>query len=152
MSASLERMQMGGGVEAEERALVLAEKLNHLFGTVLHPEGRPYKNEEVARLIAESGKGKVSVRTIQKMRAAVSEDHGMGKIQALASFFGVPTAYFFDDRAEADVPAEAALRAAMRNAGIRQVALRADGLSPEGMELVRDVIERVRKSEGLSDS
>lgn len=130
-----------------------ADRLNRLFDTVLHPEGRPYKNSEVAEKIAASGKGTLSVRRIQQMRSTdPPANPSLSSVELIAGFFGVPTAYFFDDQVEADLDAEAtALRVAMHNAGIRQVALRADGLSPEGLELLRGVIERVRKAEGLSD-
>jgi hypothetical protein len=72
-------------------------------------------------------------------------------LEALSSFFGVPVAYFFDDEAAARIDAELALLSAIRDARVRQVALRASGLSTESLETIAEMIERVRKLEGLPE-
>ena len=48
------------------------------------------------------------------------------------------------------VDAELSLLASLRDASVRQVALRASGLSPESIDAIVEMIERVRKLEGLS--
>jgi hypothetical protein len=61
----------------------------------------------------------------------------------------VPPAYFFDDETSAQVEAELGLLTAMRDAGVRDVALRASGLSAKSLDTINDVIRRVRELEGL---
>ena len=73
----------------------------------------------------------------------------MKHIEALAGFFGVPPAYFFDDETAARVEAELDLLVAMKDAAVQKVALRAAGLSPRSLDSIAEVIERVRELEGL---
>ena len=75
----------------------------------------------------------------------------MRHIEALSDFFGVPPAYFFDDAVAERIDAELALLTSLRDAQVRQVALRASGLSAESIGAIVDMIERVRKLEGLPD-
>jgi transcriptional regulator with XRE-family HTH domain len=73
-------------------------------------------------------------------------------LEALADFFGVPPAYFFDDDAAARISAELDLLIALRDIEVRQIALRATGLSAQSLATVREVVERVRQLEGLAES
>jgi hypothetical protein len=70
-------------------------------------------------------------------------------LEALASFFGVPPAYFLDDEATAKVDAELDLLNAMRELGVHTVALRLAGLSAKSLQSIAEVVERVRELEGL---
>jgi hypothetical protein len=63
----------------------------------------------------------------------------------------VSPACFLDDQAAARVDADPALLSAIRGASVRQIALRASGLSTESLETIAEMIERVRKLEGLPD-
>ncbi|MEV7186372.1 hypothetical protein [Kitasatospora sp. NPDC093102] len=67
-------------------------------------------------------------------------------LEALAGFFHVSPAYFFDDRPE-EIVAELALLEALRDAGVRNMALRAVELSPEALDTVSDVIETIARRE-----
>ena len=73
----------------------------------------------------------------------------MHHLEALSEFFGVPPAYFFDDEVSARIDAELALLASLRDASVRQIALRASGLSAESIGAIVEMIERVRELEGL---
>ncbi len=130
-------------------ARTLSEKLNHLFETV-HPAGRgPYSNEEVAASIRERGGPTISGTYIWLLRKGGRDNPTMKHIEALAGFFGVPPAYFFDDETAAKVEAELDLLQAMKDSGVQKVALRAAGLSPKSLDSIAEVIDRVRELEGL---
>jgi transcriptional regulator with XRE-family HTH domain len=130
-------------------ARTLSEKLNHLFETV-HPAGRgPYSNEEVATSIRERGGPTISGTYIWLLRKGGRDNPTMKHIEALAGFFGVPPAYFFDDETAAKVEAELDLLQAMKDSGVQKVALRAAGLSPKSLDSIAEVIDRVRELEGL---
>ncbi|MBE1470558.1 hypothetical protein [Kibdelosporangium phytohabitans] len=54
-------------------------------------------------------------------------------LTALATFFGVPPAYFLDEKVRDEVEGALALINALKDAGIRDVALRAAGLPAESL-------------------
>jgi transcriptional regulator with XRE-family HTH domain len=126
----------------------LADRLNRLFGTV-HPPGRgPYSNEEVARAIRAEG-GDISRAYLSYLRKGDRDNPTLQHLEALAKFFGVPAAYFFDDGVAAETDAQLEILAALRDGGVRSVALRVAGLSPKGLHAVSAMIEEVRALEGL---
>lgn len=128
--------------------LTLADKLNHLFGTVV-PSGRePYTTEEVAREITAGGVS-ISGSYIWLLRKGQRNNPTLRHVEALAKFFGVPPAYFFDDKVTASVNADLRLLVALRDTKVQRVALRAAGLSAESLHSITEVIERVRELEGL---
>ena len=135
--------------EGERSARTLAEKLDRLFEVVHPPDRGEHTHEEVAAALRERGGPTISATYIWQLRRGHRDNPTKRHLEALADFFGVPPAYFFDDAAAERVDAELQLLAAMRDASVRGVALRAFGLSAEGLGMVRDVIEYARKVEGL---
>lgn len=130
----------------------LAEKLDRLFRS-MHPRNRAeYSHEEVAEAIRSRGGPTISATYLWQLRRGVRDNPTKKHLEALADFFGVSPAYFFDDEAAARIDAELELLAALRDAPVRQVALRAFGLSTESLTAITEMIERVRQLEGLSDS
>ena len=127
----------------------LAERLEHLFRTV-HPASRgEYSSEEVANAIAERGGATISATYIWMLRKGTRDNPTKKHIEALSDFFGVAPAYFFDDEAAARIESELAVVAALRDAAVHRVALRAAGLSPESLAALAEMIDRVRTLEGL---
>ena len=131
----------------EQRSL--ADKLEHLFRTVRETARREYSNEEVAAAIARDQGVTISASYIWYLRTGQRDNPTLKHLNALAAFFGVPAAYFLDDETSDRVDAELALVTAMKDAGVRDVALRATGLSPKSLGTINDVINRVRELEGL---
>lgn len=128
----------------------LAYKLDRLFQTV-RPEGgrKEYTAEEVAAALRERGGPTISGSYVWQLRRGVKDNPTKRHLEALADFFGVPAAYFFDDgELAARVDAELRLLASMRDAGVRRVAARVAGLSVEGIEAIIAMIEHVRRLEG----
>jgi transcriptional regulator with XRE-family HTH domain len=118
-----------------------AERLEHLFRTV-HPEGRrPYSLEEVASGIASQGYEPVSAAYIWALRKGQRENPTIRTVEALAGFFGVPPAYFFDDVLATKTDSELALLSRLREAGGRSMAERAEDLSPRGRAAVASILE-----------
>jgi transcriptional regulator with XRE-family HTH domain len=106
-------------------------------------------NEEVATAIARHQGVKMSGSYVWYLRTGQRDNPTFRHLSALARFFGVPPAYFFDDETSREVDAELGLLTAMRDAGVRDVALRAAGLSAESLAAVTDVINRFRRLERL---
>lgn len=137
------------GDEGEPARRTIAERLEYLFRTVREPGRREYSNEEVASAIARDQGVTISASYIWYLRTGQRDNPTFKHLNALARFFGVPPAYFFDDDASERVTAELALLTAMKDAGVRDVALRAAGLSAASLDTISDVIGRVRQLEGL---
>lgn len=128
---------------------LLADKLNHLFATV-HPAGRgPYSNEEVAAAIRDRGGPTISAGYVWLLRKGERDNPTKKHLEALAEFFGVPAAYFFDDELAERIESELAMLSALRDAGIRALALRMAGLPAESLQPVAEIVELIRKAEGL---
>ena len=129
-----------------------AERLDHLFRTV-HPKDRgPYTPADVAEAInAEAGERVVSGTYLWLLRTGQRDNPTMKHLIFIARFFGVPPTYFFpDDLVEQDaVPAEVV--AALSDDKVREMALRAAGLSDRSLKAITDMINNARTVEGLPD-
>jgi transcriptional regulator with XRE-family HTH domain len=130
----------------------LATKLDRLFRTVRPPTKAEYSCEDVASAIRAGGGPTISATYIWQLRKGLRDNPTMRHVEALAGFFGVSPAYFVDDEIAAETDAELDLVVALRDAPVKQIALRAVGLSPESLATISDVVERVRQLEGLPDT
>lgn len=131
---------------------VLAERLDHLFATV-HPRDRkPYTLREVADAInAEAGATIISVSYLSQLRAGQRTEPSHSRLVAIARFFGVDVDYFSADISPEDADQQIEFLTAMRDAGVRSIALRVHGLSESSLAAVRAVIENARRLEHLPD-
>ncbi|MFF4709700.1 XRE family transcriptional regulator [Streptomyces sp. NPDC001288] len=134
------------GVVPERTGQSLADRIEHLFQTVRRPDRTPYSNEEVARCCRELTGESFSTTYLWQLRTGRRDNPTKRHLEALASFFEVPVAYFFDDD-DGLVHEEVALLSAMKDAGVRDVALRAVGLSADGLGTVRDLIDAIARRE-----
>jgi transcriptional regulator with XRE-family HTH domain len=131
-----------------------AQRLDYLFREVHPPSRGPYTYAEVVQAINQAtgdGERGISASAIQQLRTGTKRNPTMRTIKALADFFGVPPAYFFDDETAEQAEAEIELLMAMRNHRVRQVALRANGLSAASLRMLTAVIEQTRRLEGLPE-
>jgi len=139
----------------------IKSRLNHLFDTRPHPSGRQLTNQEVADLTTtwatETGNpsSSVSASLIQKLRSGAKGNPTAGTLKALAAAFQVRASYFIDDEAaepEGDSPATRQdLEQLIKDEDVRNLALRADGLSKATLSALAGFIERARSLEGLED-
>jgi transcriptional regulator with XRE-family HTH domain len=127
----------------------LAAKLDKLFHTVHRPSGGEYAYEEVAGALRARGGPTISATYVWQLRTGKRDNPTKSHLEALADFFGVSPAYFFDETAAARVEAQLELLGAMRDSGVSQIALRSFGLSPGMLQAIAQIIENARKAEGL---
>ncbi|MFD5553793.1 transcriptional regulator [Streptomyces sp. NPDC127068] len=139
-------------------------RLNHLFETKPNPKtGKRFTNVEVAELTAgwaaESGDsgGSISASLIQKLRSGAKGNPTTSTVKALAAVFKVRASYFIDDE-EPAAPTECGsgvtrrdLEQLVKDQAVRNLALRADGLSQETLSTLAGFIERARSLEGLGN-
>ena len=128
----------------------LAWKINRLFET-MHPEGREYRLGEVVEGIRAQGGPQLSAAYLWQLRHGVRTNPTKEHLEAIATFFGVSPAYFYDDPAARDLVGRLALAEALQNDHVARLALRANGLSNETLAAVARIIEQARQIEGLGD-
>jgi hypothetical protein len=129
------------------------ERLEYLFRTV-HPEGRrPFSLEEVASGIVAQGNEPVSAAYIWALRKGQRDNPTVKTVEALAQFFGVPTAYFFEDTPGAGPGAGLSLASTTREVAGRSGGGGGSALSPQGKAAVDAIVqlasEAVAKVVGL---
>lgn len=124
----------------------MAAQLDRLFDDIRPhgPRGRPYTNEEVATAVKRVNPGiRVGGAYLSALRKGTKRNPSTELLAALARFFGVPTSYFLDETTAAQATAEIELAKVARNLGVRNLALRALELSPEGLAAVTQIVEHV---------
>jgi transcriptional regulator with XRE-family HTH domain len=126
----------------------LAARLDHLLATV-HPSGRgPYTYDEVAEGIRAQGGPTISAQYLNQIHRGRRDNPTKQHLEAIARFFGVPVAYFFDNTEAARVDEEIALLQVIRDKEIKNLALRSLELSPEGRRSVAKIIDEISSYEG----
>ena len=131
---------------------LLAQRLNRLFATV-HPAGRgPWTLREVADAInSEAGETIISASYLSQLRAGQRREPSHSRMAAIARFFGVDVDYFSPEVSAEDADRQTEVLTAMRDAGVRAIALRAHGLSEPSLAAVLAVIENARRLENLPE-
>lgn len=137
--------------ESPARGGTLAEKLDRLFKTA-HPRGRgEYSYEEVADGIRRRGEATISASYLWELRTGQKDNPRKKHLEVIADFFGISPAYFFDDAIAERIDAQLELFAALRQANVRELALRVADLSPETIRTIAQLVERARELEGLDE-
>lgn len=131
----------------EEQPATFAQRLDRLFRVVRPRNGHEYTHEEVATAIRERGVT-ISHTYVWQLRKGMRDNPTKRHLEALAEFFGVPPSYFLDEDTSG-IDAQLELLVALRDNDVRNVALRASGLSPQGLKAVLGMIEHARTVEGL---
>ena len=131
--------------EAPQGQGTLAERIEYLFQH-MHPGNRgPYTIEEVVEGIRAQGGPTISYNFLHALRRGTRDNPTKQHLEALATWFQVPVAYFFDDDVSTRVRSQIKLLAAMRSNAVRNIALRASELTPEGLSALADIIENVAR-------
>jgi transcriptional regulator with XRE-family HTH domain len=129
-----------------------AERFDYLLRTV-HPKDRgPYTPAEVAEAInAEAGERVISGTYLWLLRTGQRDNPTLRHVTALARFFGVPPTYFFPDDARDPGAVPVEVVAALGDDKVREMVLRAAGLSDRSLQAITDMINSARTVEGLPE-
>lgn len=130
-----------------QHGATLAQKIDRLFDVVRREDGSQYSHKEVAAACQKSSGDSFSGTYLWQLRTGRRDNPTKRHLEALANFFEVPLAYFFDDKIGAEIDAELEFLGALRNAGVRNLALRALDLSPGGLATITDMLEVVASRE-----
>jgi transcriptional regulator with XRE-family HTH domain len=133
----------------DEERPTLAARLDDLFRTA-RPQGRSWTNAAVAaELKAISPDLKAGAVYLSQLRSGKRTNPSHELLAALAKFFGVSVGYFFDEKVAESVLIELATVEAMRQAGVRAVAMRAAGIPQESLQAITTILDQYRQMQGL---
>lgn len=130
---------------------MIAERLTRLIDTV-HPPGRRYSVREIAEGInTKAGRQVISHTYVNELQRGNGVDPTIGRLQALAEFFGVSLLYFFDEDVARRTDQQLDALAALRDQGVVSLALRSNGLSEKSLAAISSMIDGARVLEGLPE-
>ena len=128
----------------------LADKIDLLFRTVRRPDGSEYSYEAIAEELRKADGPTVSAAYLWQLRKGNRDNPTKAHLEALASFFGVPASYFFDDQSSEEITEQLETLAKLNELGVQQLAFRSADLSPEAQQQILKAIEDARNQEGLN--
>ena|SRR5579875_1918485 len=125
-----------------------AARLNRLFDTVYPPGRGPHTSAEVIAALKSEGIT-MSAPYLSQLRSGNRTNPSATTMAALANFFRIKPAYFTDDEYYEKLDKELAWLATMRDEGVRRIAVKAAGLSPEAQQDLLQRVEELRRKEQL---
>jgi transcriptional regulator with XRE-family HTH domain len=125
----------------------LAAKLDRLFAAMRRKGGAEPGNATVAAAITEQLGVPISHTYIWQLRTGRRDNPSIQHLTALATYLGVPVAYFLDDEERVKIDRDLELLTTLREHGVTDIALRAADLSQDSRDAVSDLIARLWKLE-----
>jgi hypothetical protein len=125
-----------------------ADRLNYLFDRVRPPGADEFSNAHVARTISSYGQESITGAYIGQLRKG-HKTPTVKLVPLFARFFGVEAGFFVEDEVTRKVAQQFELLRKLSQAGVKQIALRAIGLSPQSLNEVMEKLDSVREREGL---
>lgn len=125
-----------------------AARLNRLFDTVYPPGRGPHTSAEVIGALKAEGVT-MSAPYLSQLRSGNRTNPSVTTMAALANFFRIKSAYFTDDEYYEKLDKELVWMSAMRDDGVRRIAQRAAGLSPQAQQDIVERVNELRRAEHL---
>lgn len=125
-----------------------AARLNRLFNTVYPPGRGSHTSAEVIAALKAEGIT-MSAPYLSQLRSGNRTNPSTATMAALANFFRIKPAYFTDDDYYERLNAELTWLADMREEGVRKIAARTVGLSPEAQQDIVSKVDELRRREHL---
>jgi len=133
-----------GGPQVETS---VSAKLEELFSRPQDPAGRPQSTGEVAERCQKLGYD-LDAAYLDDLRTGRRDNPSIKALEGIAAAFGEHTSFFFSARPGVqserdDADADRALTAAMKDQGVRDIALRSAALDPAGRRLLAAMIREL---------
>ena len=125
-----------------------AARLNRLFETVYPPGRGPHTSAEVIAALKSEGIT-MSAPYLSQLRSGNRTNPSVATMRALANFFRIKPEYFPDDAYYEKMDKELTWLASMRDEGVRRVAARTVGLSPQAQQDLLEKVDELRRREHL---
>ncbi|GAB1816696.1 helix-turn-helix domain-containing protein [Mycobacterium sp. MUNTM1] len=127
----------------------LAVKLNKLFEVMRKPSEPQLSNAAAAEAITKATGVSISPAYIWQLRNGIKTNPTVQHLRAIADYFGVPASYLIDRGTDQKVDAQLALMQALRDSGVRDLAMRTSGLTPQAISSLAAMVDEVRKLQNL---
>lgn len=124
-------------------------KLDKLFKIMRRPSDPPLSNAAAAEAITEQTGVSISSAYMWQLRTGVKSNPTVQHLRAIAEFFGVPPSYLIDPGLDPRIDAQLNLVQALRDSGVRDLAMRASGLTPQALNSLAAMVDHVRQLEQL---
>ena len=137
-----DRSSSSDSIGEEERAAEVdsfAVRLERLISVKKHDDGRPYTKPEIAEEMSRQG-FKVSKSHLYGLLNGTSKP-SLEVAQDFAEYFEVELEYFSNSKRGREIQAQYKLLAKFSEQGVRDLAFRASGLSPDNLSSVLDYVE-----------
>jgi transcriptional regulator with XRE-family HTH domain len=125
-----------------------AARLNRLFDTVYPPGRGAHTSAEVIAALKAEGVT-MSAPYLSQLRSGNRTNPSTTTMTALANFFRIRPDFFTDDDYYERLDKELSWLASMRDEGVRRIATRAVGLSPEAHQDIVAKVDELRRKEHL---
>lgn len=127
----------------------LSIKLNKLFEIMRKPSAPPLSNAAAAEAITRQTGVSISSAYLWQLRNGMKTNPTVAHLRAIAEFFGVTPSYLIDPGIDPKIDEQLDLLAALRDAGVRDLAMRASGLTPQAISSLRAMVDHARQLEQL---
>lgn len=142
-------MSSSANSDDEATGSELSAKLEKLFETMRKPNQPPLSNVAAAEAITAKTGVSISSAYMWQLRNGKKVNPTVQHLRAIAQFFGVPPSYLIDPGINPDVDAQLDLLAALRDSGVRDLAMRSSGLSPQALKSMAAMVDHARQLEQL---
>jgi transcriptional regulator with XRE-family HTH domain len=119
-----------------------------LFDTVYPPGRGPHTSAEVIAALKAEGIT-MSAPYLSQLRSGNRTNPSSATMAALANFFRIKSAYFTDDEYYEKLDKELVWMSTLRDDGVRRIALRTIGLSPQAQQDIVERVNELRRAEHL---
>ncbi|TJZ44218.1 hypothetical protein FCH28_31455 [Streptomyces piniterrae] len=121
------------------------QRLTELI-TALYPDERKRPGyAKLAREIGETTGGAISGTYLWELATGRKRNVTLEQLDVLAQFFDVPSEYFLNDDVAERVNSQLKLLGALRDTRVRNLALRAEGLSPQTLDVLLTMVDEARR-------
>ncbi|MFE4874820.1 hypothetical protein [Streptomyces sp. NPDC056682] len=128
----------------------LDQRLSELIAALYPDERKRPGYAKLAAEIRQTTGGPISGTYLWELATGKKRNVTLEQLDVLAEFFGVPPEYFLNEEVADRVNAQLKLATALRDARVRNLALRADGLSTESLDALLAMVSEARKLQQLS--
>ncbi|UGY92297.1 hypothetical protein [Streptomyces gobiensis] len=125
------------------------QRLNELIQAMYPDERKRPGYARLAKEISDTTGGAISGTYLWELATGKKRNVTLEQLDVLARFFGVPPEYFLNEEASERVRAHLALATALRDAKVRNLALRAEGLSQASLDALLTMVNEARKVQNL---
>lgn len=121
------------------------ERLNELIRTVYPDDSKRPGYGRLAKEISETTGGAISGTYLWELTTGRKRNVTLEQLDILAQFFGVPPEYFLNDEVFEHVREQLTLATALKDAQVRNIALRSQGLSPAALNSLLTMVNEARR-------